>query len=156
MTEEVSLDAVMSRRFELDDEITRIANQQKAALAPLVEELKLCETYIKGELTASGAQSWKSSTTGHHTYFTTKDSVTVKDMDGVIRFMLAAAPPADILPDHTLWPAILDHIATHGMWGLLNKAVNKTAAKELIEAQTPPPGVEYSAYKDLAWRRGKV
>ena len=51
---------------------------------------------------------------------------------------------------------ILDHIQNTGLWALLNKAVNKTAVKEMIEAAAPPPGVRYTTFKDLAWRRGKV
>ena len=152
-----SLDDVMTRRFELDEQIAIIQGQQKLALEPLAEELKLCETYIKNELNTSGAQSWKSQTTGHMTFFTTKDSVKVENMDDVIGYMLAAAPPSAsgaITP--ILWEAILDHIRTHGLWSLLNNAVNKSTAKEIIERDNaPPPGTSYSSYRDLSWKRGK-
>lgn len=156
MADEVSLDQVMARRFELDEQVAIIQGRQKAELEPLLSEKALCEQYIKAELLKSGAQQWKSAVTGHMTYFTTKDSVTVGDMDQVVQFILEAAPPADILPDLALWPHILRHIQTHGMWGLLNKAVNKTAAKEILETTGTLPGVKYESFKDLAWRRGKV
>lgn len=162
MSEEVNLDEVMSRRFELDDAITAIQNQNKAALAPLVEEMQLCESFIKAELLKTGAQQWKSSSTGHMTYWTTKDSVTVEDMDQVIHHILAAAPLPPKDPDSTYfmsgdgWAKVLNHIQATGLWILLNKAVNKTAVKEMIEAQAQPPGVKYTALKDLAWRRGKA
>lgn len=157
MTDELSLDAVMARRFELVEQQAVIAGRHKTELAPLNEELSLCETFIKDLMNKSGLQQAK--TDAGMAFFTTKDSVTVKDMDQVIRFMLDQAPPLQrngktVDPD--MWKAVLDHIYAHGMWGLLNKAVNKTAAKELIEAKTPPPGVEYSSYKDLSWRRGKA
>lgn len=155
MTEELNLDTVLSRRFELVEQMDIISGRHKGELAPLAEELKLCESFIRGQMIEGGMQQFKSSSTGHQTFFTTKDSVTVKDMPSVIGFMLAAAPPPEVVPDPTVWQSILNHIQAHGMWGLLNNAVNKTAAKELIEKQTPPPGVEYSSFRDLAWRRGK-
>lgn len=159
MTEELNLDEVMSRRFELDEQITAIQNKNKVDLAPLTEEMQLCESYIKAELLKSGAQQWKSSATGHMTFWTTKDSVTVEDMDAVIHRILAEAPPPELTegvvpPD--AWQTILDHIQNTGLWALLNKAVNKTQVKDMIEAAAPPPGVKYTTFKDLAWRRGKI
>lgn len=159
MTEaDLNLDVVMSRRFDLVAQQEMLAARHKAELAPLAEEIALCETFIKDAMNQSGAQSFKSASTGDMAFFTTKDSVTVQDMPAIIRFMVAAAPPLEqngkIVPSEQ-WQAVVDHICQHGMWGLLNKAVNKSAAKELIEAQTPPPGIKYDAYKDLAWRRGK-
>lgn len=160
MSDEVNLDEVMSRRFELDEQISIIQGRHKNELAPLMEEMKLCESFVKGELLKSGAQQWKSAATGHMTYWTTKDSVTVKDMGGVIHRILMEAPIPEIGGEGVvitggMWSQIIDHIQTHGLWSLLNNAVNKTTAKELIEAGTPPPGVEYVSFKDLAWRRGK-
>ena len=163
MSEEVNLDEVMSRRFELDEQITARQLAHKAELLPLVEEMNLCEQFVKSELIKQGAQNWTSTKTGHHTHFMTKDSVTVEDMDAVIDCILAAAPPIPDLsvkvvrmPDAEAWKFVLDHIHTTGLWALLNKAVNKTVAKEMIEASTPPPGIKYTAFKDLAWRRGKA
>lgn len=162
MSEEVNLDEVMSRRFELDEQITAIQNANKAALAPLVEEMELCESFVKAELLKTGAQNWTSARTGHHTHFMTKDSVTVEDMDQVIHHILAASPlpPKDEASRYFMssdgWDFILRHIQNTGLWMLLNKAVNKTAYKELLEAQQQAPGVKYTTFKDLAWRRGKA
>ena len=162
MSEEVNLDEVMSRRFELDEQITARQLAHKAELLPLVEEMQLCESFVKAELIKSGAQQWKSSSTGHMTYWTTKDSVTVEDMDAVIHRILSEAPPIKDLsvqvvrmPDAEAWEYVLNHIQTTGLWALLNKAVNKTVAKELIEAGDQPPGIKFVAFRDLAWRRGK-
>lgn len=164
MTEDVTLDVVMARRFELVDQQATLAAKHKAELGPIAEELNLCEMFIKDHMNKSGLQQVK--TDAGMTFFTTKDSVTVKDMDTAIRFMLASCPPAPHLfdadaPDEVragAWGVVLDHIAQHGMWSLLNKAVNKTAAKEQLAAGTTPAalGIEYSAYRDLAWRRGKA
>lgn len=155
MSDEITLDVVMARRFELVEQMGVIAGRHKAELAPLGEELNLCEVFIKDHMNKAGLQQAK--TDAGMAFFTTKDSVTVKDMDAAIGFMVDSAAvnaPADIDPG--VVRRMLDHVKAHGMWGLLNKAVNKTAAKELIEAKTPPPGVEYSSYKDLGWRRGKA
>ncbi len=162
MSEEVNLDEVMSRRFELDEQITAIQNANKAALAPLVEEMGLCESFVKAELLKTGAQQWKSSSTGHMTYWTTKDSVTVEDMDAVIHRILVESPLPPKDEDSTYfmsgdgWTRILRHIQNTGLWALLNKAVNKTVTKELIEAGDQPPGIKFVQFKDLAWRRGKA
>lgn len=162
MSEEVNLDEVMSRRFELDEQITARQLAHKAELAPLVEEMQLCESFVKAELLKTGAQQWKSSSTGHMTYWTTKDSVTVEDMDQVIHHILAAAPlpPKDDASRYFMssdgWDFILRHIQNTGLWMLLNKAVNKTAYKELLEAQQQAPGVKYTTFKDLCWKRGKA
>ena len=162
MSEEVNLDEVMSRRFDLDEQITAIQNKNKTDLAPLLEELQLCESYIKAELIKTGAQQWKSSATGHMTYWTTKDSVTVEDMDQVIHRILAESPLPPKAPDSVYamspdrWEAILNHIAETGLWALLNKAVNKTTTREVLESGGEVPGVKLTSFRDLAWRRGKV
>ncbi|MDD3885190.1 MAG: hypothetical protein PHW66_09725 [Gallionella sp.] len=162
MSEEVNLDEVMSRRFELDEQITARQLAHKAELLPLVEEMQLCESFVKAELLKMGAQNWTSSRTGHHTHFMTKDSVTVEDMDAVIHRILVESPLPPKDEDSTYfmsddgWTRILRHIQATGLWALLNKAVNKTVAKELIEAGDQPPGIKFVAFKDLAWRRGKA
>jgi hypothetical protein len=132
MSEELlSLDIVMARRFALVEEITAIAGRHKAELKPFADELSLCEIFIKDMMNRSGLQQAK--TGAGMAFFTTKDSVTVED-----------------------WEATLADIVANNNYGLLNRAVNKTAVKEYIEAnKTPPPGVKYDSYRDLAWRRGK-
>ena len=133
MTEELTVDAAMSQRFELVEQIAIIQGRHKNELAPLLEVVNLCETFIKAEMLAGNMQSFKSAGTGHQAYFTTKDSVTVGDWDQTIAFIKA-----------------------NDAYYLLNHAVSKTATKEYIDAnKAPPPGVEYSSFKDLAWRRGK-
>ena len=130
---EISIDDVMTRRFELDEQIAVLMGKHKAELAPMMDELKLCETFIKDDMIKTGAQQWKSSLTGHMTFWTTKDSVAMRN-----------------------WEEFIAFVEEQKAWHLLNRAANKTAVKELIEAQTPPPGVEYTSFRDLAWRRGKL
>ena len=133
MTETPSLDEVMSRRFQLVEDIAIIQGRQKLELEPLNEEVRLCETFIKDEMNKGNMQQWKSSSTGHMAFFQTKDSVKVDD-----------------------WDEVLAYIREHEAYYLLNHAVGKQAVKEFIEAnKSAPPGVEYTSFKDLAWRRGK-
>lgn len=128
---ELTLETVMSRRFELDEQIAVLQGKHKAELEPLAEEKHLCEQFIKEQMLTAGLQNVKTAA-GHMTFFQTKDSVTVDDWDAALGFI------------------------QQGNWHLLNHAVNKTAVKEFIESNnTPPPGVRYDSFKDLAWRRGK-
>ncbi len=70
----------------------------------------------------------------HQTFFVTKDSVKLDDPD-----------------------AFFDYVFTNDARHLLNNAANKSAVKEYIEANNgeKPPGVEYTSFRDLNWRRGK-
>jgi hypothetical protein len=154
MTDEVSLDQVMARRFDLAEEIAIIQGRQKAELEPLAEEQTLCERFIKDAMNKGNMQQLKITGVGS-AHFTTKDSVKVSDMGEVIGFILAAAPPMPGAAENC-WPEVLQYIQAHAMWGLLNNAVNKSAAKEIIEAnKAPPPGVEYTSFRDLNWTRDK-
>lgn len=131
MSEEVTLDIVMARRFDLVEQIALIQGRHKNELEPLAEEMRLCEMFIKDEMNKSGMQQCK--TSAGMAYFTTKDSVTMDNWDSFI---------ATVEETHA--------------WHLLNHAANKTAVKEYIEQNNaPPPGVRYESFKDLAWRRGK-
>ena len=133
MSDELTRDVVMKRRFELEEQIAMIAGRHKAELEPLLEEQKLCELFIKDSMNTAGEQQIKMAD-GSMAYFISKDSVKVEDFDATIAF-----------------------IQEHGSWHLLNHAVNKTAVKEYIDQHNmPPPGVVYSSYRDLAWRKGKV
>ena len=131
VAQDISIDDVMSRRFQIVEEVAIIQGRHKAELEPLNEELGMCEQYIKAEMLKQNMQQVK--TGAGQAFFTTKDSVTVDDFD-----------------------AFVEHIRAAGDWHLLNKAANKTACKEFIEANSaPPPGIKYDSYRDLSWRRGK-
>lgn len=131
MNDEVSLDTVMSRRFELVEQIAIIQGRQKLELEPFAEEVKLCEQFIKDEMNKAGMQQCK--TGAGMAFFTTKTSCTVSD-----------------------WDATLDYIQKNNAFELLNHAVNKSTVAEFIELnKEAPPGVKFDSYKDLSWRRGK-
>jgi len=131
MTEELTRDTVMARRFDLVEQIAIIAARHKAELAPLNEELGLCETFIRDTMNKGNEQSISIKGVGM-AYFTTKSKCAVRDFD-----------------------ATLAEIQKHGLWSLLTKAVSKETVKEYIGIHNqPPPGVEYSEYRDLSWKRG--
>lgn len=129
----LSLDTVMARRFALVEEIKIIEGRHKAELKPLADELSLCEVYIKDSMNKGNTQSIKINGVGM-AYFTTKSQCKVADFE-----------------------AMLAEIQAKGLWTLLTRAVSKEAVKEYIsEYKTPPPGIEYSEYRDLAWSREKA
>ena len=133
MTEELNRSEVITRRFELDEQISLIQGRHKAELAPLVEELSMCERFVADSMNKANEQSVKIDGVGM-TFFTTQDSVRVGD-----------------------WDAVLAYIIENKAYELLNHAVSKTVVKEMIEANSAtPPGVTYEARKVLAWRRGKA
>ena len=150
--EELSLETVMARVFELVETIAIIEGKHKGELEPHNEELHLCKTFIKDEMNKAGMTQCK--TAAGQAFFTTKDSAGVESWDQVIGFLLTAPAPDFVSPQD--WPAVLGHIQAHGNWHFLNKAINKTAVKEYIdEHKANPPGVKYDTYRDLSWRKGK-
>lgn len=159
MSNDVTREEAIDRRFELDEQIAVIQGRQKAELAPLVEEMHLCEQFVKSDMLSAGAQQTKTAG-GHQCFFTTKDSVTVADWDAVLREIVFASPPMSkdgktVTPEQ--WNEVLTHILATANWSLLNRAVNKTVVKEIIEERkVPPPGVKYESFRDLSWRRGKA
>lgn len=145
--------AAMARKFELDNEIALIQGRHKGELEPLLEEQKLCELFVKDFMNTAGLQQYKIAS-GDQAFFQLKDSVKAEDFEQTLDFIVAA-PPMEGFTEH-LWGTILKHIRAAGNWNLLNHAVNKTAVKEYIEVNNvTPPGVAYSSYRDLQWRRGK-
>ncbi len=133
MTDEVSRSEVITRRFELDEQISLIEARHKAELAPLEDEPSLCEKFVADSMNKANEQSVKIDGVGM-TFFTTQDSVRVGD-----------------------WDAVLAYIVENKAYELLNHAVSKSTVKEILEAKNPlPPGVTYEARKVLAWRRGKA
>lgn len=131
MSEELRMDDVMAHRFQLVEEVAIIQGRHKAELEPLQEEISLCEKVLHEHMVAQGLQQLK--TDAGMAFFQTGDSVTVEDFD-----------------------AFIEYVVETGAVHLLNKAANKTAVKEFIEAnKTPPIGVKYDSFRKLAWRRGK-
>lgn len=133
MADELTIDVVMARRFELVDQQAVLSAKHKAELAPINEELEMCELFIKNHMNETNTQSLNITGAGM-AYFTTKSKCSVGDFD-----------------------ATLAAIREQNLWHLLTKAVSKEAVKDYIkEHGVPPAGVDYSEYRDLSWKRGKA
>jgi len=143
----------MNRRFTLSDDIALAQGRHKAELEPLLEEQKLCETYVKDFMNTGNMQQYKV-LSGDQAYFQTGTRAGVSEFEQVLDFIVAA-PALPGFEEH--WDTIKQHIRAEGNWNLLNRAVNKTAVSEHVEANNgaPPPGVKYETYRDLQWRKGK-
>lgn len=127
---ELGLDEVMTRRFELVEEIAIIEGRHKAELEPLKNELSLCEAFVADHMNQTKTDQVK--VNGNLAFFKTGDSVSMSDFDAFINYVLA-------------------NKATH----LLNQAANKTAVKEFIEVNNqPPPGVNYTTFRKVHFRKG--
>ncbi|MBT9176628.1 MAG: hypothetical protein DDT20_00948 [Firmicutes bacterium] len=132
MSEDLNRYEVMSRRFQLAEEIALLEGRHKLELEPLKEELLLCERFVHDSMVSAGEQQFKTSE-GHMAFFTTQNSCKVTD-----------------------WDATLAHIIEKQEWELLNHAVNKTVVTDYITAnQSPPPGVAYKSRRVLSWHKGK-
>src|SRR3990172_4866348 len=111
----------MARRFELDTEIAIIQGRHKGELEPLLEEQKLCETFVKDFMNTSGIQQYKIAS-GDQAFFQAKDSVTAGDFEATLDYIVAA--PA-LQGFQTVWDTILKHIRAAGNCNLLDNSVNK-------------------------------
>lgn len=125
----VTVDSIVKKYIELRDSCEQKANALKKELEPLQAAMKGIETYLMALATQTGQTKFG---TEHGTAFiTTKTGCNVAD-----------------------WNATLDYIKTSDAWHLLNKAVNKTAVGEIVEATgTPPPGVNWTVMKEIQIRR---
>jgi len=127
---ELTVDTVMTRRFQLADEIDELSRRHKVELEPLKSELDLCETFIKSEMNKGNMQQLKIRDVGM-AFFTTKTKCQVEDFE-----------------------ATLAEIQSKGLWHMLTKAVSKEAVKDYLdEHKVVPPGVRFEQFKDLSWRR---
>ena len=127
---DLTVDTVMTRRFQLADEIDEVSRRHKVELEPLKAELELCEQFIKTEMNTGNMQQLKIRDVGM-AYFTTKTKCVVEDFE-----------------------AVLAEIKEKGLWHMLTKAVSKEAVKDYLEEyKETPPGVRFEQFKDLSWRR---
>ena len=127
---DLTIDSVMTRRFQLSDEIDELSRRHKVELEPLKSELELAEQYIKMEMNTGNMQQLKIKDVGM-AFFTTKSKCVVEDFE-----------------------AALAEIKEKGLWHMLTKAVSKESVKDYIDAyQKTPPGIRFEQFKDLSWRR---
>ncbi len=152
MTDSELAAQAMERRFALAEEIALAQGRHKAELEPLLEEQKLCETFVKDFMNNGNMQQYKVAS-GDQAFFQAKTSAGVVNFEETLDYIVEVPPLPGL---EAAWAQIKQHIRAAGNWNLLNKAVNKTAVGEYIETNNaPPPGVKWDSFRDLQWRRGK-
>lgn len=130
---QMTMDTLMTTRFDLVERIAIVEGRHKAELEPLKEALHLTELVIKDELNKSGMNQVK--TSAGMAFFKSGDRVKIEDFAGL-----------------TL-PFILQNNLLH----MLYKDVNKTAVREYIAVhKEPPPGLAYETFRTLNWRKAKA
>lgn len=127
----ITIDEVVQAYVETRTQIELKTKELEEALKPLKELQEKREQYLNQQMHHLGVQNLK---TPHGTaYFSTKESVTCGD-----------------------WDTFLGYVQSSGQWNLLNHAVNKTAALEIMgeKRENPPPaGVNYVAIKEVRIRK---
>lgn len=126
---EVTIDAVISKYMQIRHQKDEINREAKSKVDALNIHLAKLEGYILQRMQAEGVTSYK---TAHGTAFsTTTDYANVAD-----------------------WEATLEYIREHMQFDLLEKRVNKTAVRAIIDTTgTPPPGVNYGTRIDVNVRK---
>lgn len=127
----IPLDKVVEVYISTRNQIKEMEDELAEKLKPLKALQDTRERYLHQRLTEMGAQNTK--TAFGTVYQTRKESVTVSD-----------------------WAILLDHIKKENRYDLLNRAVNKTVALEIMgdERQNqPPPGVSYSSVATVNIRK---
>jgi hypothetical protein len=131
--QELSAETVMARFFELRELEAMTLARHKAELEPIKEEMKLIELYTKDMMNTQGLQQLGVKGMGT-AFFATKDTLAIEN-----------------------WDLALEHIKSTGSFQFLNRALNKTAIKEYIEANggQTPPGVRLDVWREVQFRKGK-
>lgn len=116
---DIPMDKVIGTYIALRNEKEAIDNEAKAKTDLIKEKLSKIEAWIKTQADAMGVSSFKSV---HGTAFLgTSDFASVAD-----------------------WDAVLNFIKANDAYDLLNRAVNKTAVREYLDAnKAVPDGVNF-------------
>lgn len=116
-----SVEKLIAKHLELRNAKAMLEKETKEKVSKLEEGMSLIETALKAEANRLGVTSFK--TTSGTAFLTTVDRASVAD-----------------------WDTVLEYITTNNKYDLLNRAVNKTAVKEFVEAnKIAPPGVNYTS-----------
>lgn len=126
---DVNLDGAIAKYVELRDAVARHEADFKAKTAPMQAAMKTIEGYFMNLVNKTGQTTFGGPS--GTAFRDTKTGCNVKD-----------------------WETFLPWMKANDAFQLLNKAVNKTAVKEYIDAHdTPPPGIEWVAIYDIKIRR---
>lgn len=124
-----NLDQVVAQYLALREGSERIMKEAEAKVVPMKAAMKTIESYFMKLVNETGQT--KFGTPSGTAFRDTKTGCNVKD-----------------------WDTFLTWMREQQAFFLLNKAVNKTAVKEYMDAHgTPPPGIEWIAMHDIKIRR---
>lgn len=124
----IRVDDVVGKYIQLRDKLDEMEAAHKAAVKPIKTAMDKLEAWLKAKADADGVDSLK---TAHGTaYKSLKDSATV-----------------------AAWDELLAYIRDNEAFELLNRAVNKTAVRELAAGGAVPPGVKYEQWYEINVRR---
>lgn len=128
--DQANIDQIVAKYVEFRDALDRKQKALDAELAPMKAGMVTIENYLMDLANKTGQT--KFGTPSGTAFITTKTGCNVADWDVVKKF-------------------VLDNNA----WNLLNKAVNKTAVGEYMDAnnQQTPPGVNWTTMKAIQIRR---
>lgn len=128
----VTVDMVIAAFLETREEIEAIEKEAQAKVAGLKELQERRRMWLDGKMRESGVTNMSIKDVGT-CFYQTKESVTMGD-----------------------WDVFFGFVKENEAWELLNHAVNKTAALEVMGSQRqlpPPPGVNYVAVREVHVRR---
>ena len=125
----ITIDTVVGKYMQLRHKKDEITREAKAKTDAINEQMGKLEGYLLQRMQDEGVTSYK---TPHGTAFsTTTDYANVAD-----------------------WEATLEYIKQNELYDMLEKRVNKTAVRAIIDSTgTPPPGVNYGTRIDVNVRK---
>lgn len=123
------IDEVVQQYVAFRDEVAAIGADAKAKAAEIEAKMQVIEAWLMNQASLQGVDSFK--TASGTAFVKTVDFCSVGD-----------------------WDSTVDFIKVNNAWELLNRAVNKTAVREYIDANgVPPPGVNFAQKKEIQVRR---
>ena len=155
-TEGLTIDRVLAGYIAAKDEAEIVAKRHADELAPIQKRLDLCKAWMQKYLTDQGLDNAK---TAHgQCYLSTVMSATVDPEDGwekLLRFVLEAglSRVLDALEQGVPEEQGMDMFLQEPALALLNRSVNKTAVKELMEQDKLVPGVKIAHVTNVNVRR---
>ncbi len=127
--EELTVDKVIGTYIKLRSQKEVIEANVKEQVADIKEKMAKLEAWIQAKSDETGVKSFK--TDAGTAFMSTSDFASVGE-----------------------WDAVLEFIKTNNAYDLLNKAVNKKAVREYLDANGEiPPGVNFGTKIGVSVRR---
>ena len=160
------INQVLTAYVNIRGKIEDVKRKHKEELAEYADNLEMLEKHLEKFLTESGQEGVKAG--GHTAYFTTKDSVKVSDKDTFKmflskQFLLTFQPHLYLTTQNEWQPDGQRDLKEHSekmmkseAFDLITLSASKTNCKTYMEdnAGIMPDGVDYTAWKEVAIRKG--